>query len=96
MVRSVNPMAKTSPAVYILFEVVMEGGTEMVLNNDPALVMMRSSEVSMVPKIGNVIVAMGPPWGQPATLVVVEVASHSLVSIPLWCFMVLIGTVAKP
>ena len=69
MVRSVNPMAKTSPAVYILFEEVMEGGTEMVLNNDPALVMMRSSEVSMVPKIGNVIEAMGPPCGQPATKV---------------------------
>lgn len=48
MVRSVNPMAKTSPAVYILFEEVMEGGNEMVLNNDPALVKMESAIVEFL------------------------------------------------
>jgi hypothetical protein len=45
----------------------MTGGMDTELNNEPALVMIRSSAVGMLPKIGNVIEAMGPPCGHPAT-----------------------------
>ena len=89
-------MDNTSPAVYVLLDDAITGGTEILLSSNPELVMMRSSAVGIVPKIGKVMLAMGPPCGQPTTLVVVDVANHSLASIPLWCLVLLIGTVAKP